>query len=392
MEISNFGAMEGLIIGYDAKRAALNTTGLGNYSRLVIDVMSAAYPGCQFRLYSPAAEVNSRLNPLIERGNVSLVTPAGPLKAVRPLWRSFGVASQAAADGVMLYHGLSNELPLNIRSSQLASVLTMHDVIYRRFPSDYRAADRALYDFKYGRSCRNATRIIAISECTRRDLTDIYGIDPQRIDVVYQGIDPVFAAAVGREQREKARTDYGLPERFILSVGTVSARKNQLLAVKALRGLPSDVKLAIVGRRTSAYAAEIDAYISSHGLADRVVWLTDVPFSRLPELYAAARLSSYTSRYEGFGLPVVESLSCGTPVIAATGSCLEEAGGKGALYVGPDDVDAYVDAARRLLDDNYLHGKLADAGRRHVRRFSLAEMARLTMATYRKALIDTVFS
>ena len=201
--------------------------------------------------------------------------------------------------------------------------MTIHDLIYRRVPQDYKPVDRAMYDFKYSRSARNATRVIAISEKTRDDLVEDYQIDPAKIDVIYQGCDPRFGLPVEYDEKQRVRAAYALPERYFISVGTVQSRKNQLLAVKALERL--DLPLVIVGNRKSDYAGEVARYISSHGLSDRVMWLDKVPFADLPALYAMAEFSSYTSRYEGFGIPVIESLSAETPVIAATGSWLEEA-------------------------------------------------------------------
>ncbi|MDE6573727.1 MAG: glycosyltransferase, partial [Muribaculaceae bacterium] len=116
--------------------------------------------------------------------------------------------------------------------------------------------------------------------------------------------------------------------------------------------------------------------------------LENVPFADLPAIYANARLSTYTSRYEGFGLPVVESLSMGTPVIAATGSCLEEAGGEGAVYVNPDDVAAYAEAALHLLDDRIFYDKTVRLGLKHIRRFSAENFAKSTMACYKKAILS----
>ena len=148
--------------------------------------------------------------------------------------------------------------------------------------------DALIYDYKFRKAAENASRVIAISECTRNDIVEMYGIDPKKIDVVYQGCDPLFQAPVTLEARQRVKEKYNLPERFIVAVGTVESRKNQLLAVKALRGLPDDVKLVIVGRRT-AYATEIDNYIASQrGLASRVMFLEGVPFIDLPVIYALA--------------------------------------------------------------------------------------------------------
>lgn len=379
--------MEGLIIGYDGKRAVANNTGLGNYSRYVIDTLSIGFPRNTYRLYSPVEKENDRLAPLLARGNVELVGPSTSFgRHFGSLWRTLTITNQLAADDISIYHGLSNELPLNIGKASFPAVVTIHDLIYRRIPGDYKAIDRALYDYKYRKSAEIATRVIAISKKTRDDLIEDYQIDPAKIDIIYQGCDPRFGLPVSFDDKQRVRAAYRLPERYFISVGTVQSRKNQMLAVRALERL--DLPLVIVGNRKSDYAAEVAAYAGAHGLSDRVMWLENVPFADLPVLYAMADFSSYTSRYEGFGIPVIESLSAGTPVIAATGSCLEEAGGPGAVYVDPDDVDAFVENARRMSGDTIFHDKCASKGRQYIKRFSADEFARLTMACYRKAIIE----
>jgi glycosyltransferase involved in cell wall biosynthesis len=380
---------QGMIIGYDGKRAVCNMTGLGNYSRYVIDMLSVAYPNNQYRLYSPRLRDNDRLSPLLARGNVSVVTPNNTIgRKFGSLWRTLDMPIQLREEDVTIYHGLSNELPLTIGRTEIPTVLTVHDLIYRRVPEDYNAIDRRLYDFKYGKSAKIATRIIAISECTKRDLVNDYQIDPNKIDVIYQGCDPMFAMKVELAQRQAVRERYKLPQQYFISVGTVRRRKNQLLAVRALARLPREISLVIVSDMSGEYAEEVKREIARLNLADRVLWLQGVKFSDLPALYHEAIFSSYTSRYEGFGIPIIESLTVGTPVIATTGSCLEEAGGEGALYVDPDDLDGYVSNAQRLIEDEYLRRKLTERGARHIKKFNMAEFARLTMASYNKAIIN----
>lgn len=379
-----------LIVGLDGKRAVHNNTGLGNYSRYVLNIMSAAFPSTLFRLYTPSMASNERLEPLLARENVEVFAPSlrPDWAPVRAFWRTIDMPLQLHNDDVTVYHGLSNELPLTIKRV-CPSVVTIHDLIYRRHPGGYSAIDRKLYDFKYSRSARVATRVVAISERTKTDLIADYGIDPAKIDVIYQGVDPIFSLNIDTAKKQEVRSRYGLPERYIIAVGTVEERKNQLLAIEALRRLPQAVKLVIVGSMKSAYADEVRRAIERYGLADRVMHI-QAPFADLPALYADAVFSSYTSRYEGFGLPVVESLTVGTPAIACTGSCLEEAGGDGAVYVDPDDVEAYVGFANRLLDDTVFREKTARLGKRHVRRFSAENFAKATMATYNKAIIDSL--
>lgn len=380
---------QGMLIGMDGKRAVLNNTGLGNYSRYAVNILSLAYPGARFRLYSPEFRENDRLKPLLDRENVGLFVPSlhPDMGLTRSFWRTVDLPVQLKKDEVAVYHGLSNELPLTIKDV-CPAVVTIHDLIWRRSPDDYSAIDRRLYDFKYGRSARIASRVIAISECTKRDLMSDYGIPEDKIDVIYQGIDPVFSLAVDTAKRMEVRAKYKLPERYIISVGTVQPRKNQLLTVRALAELPERVKLVIVGSMKGTYADSVRREIEHLGLSDRVMHLQNVPLADLPALYACAEVSLYTSRYEGFGLPVVESLTVGTPVVACTGSCLEEAGGEGAVYVHPDDVGACADAVRHLLDSVVFHDKKAGLGKRHVKRFSAENFARETMACYKKAIIS----
>ena len=378
-----------MTVGMDAKRAVENFTGLGNYSRYAVNILSAAYPSTTFRLYAPRERDNDRLSPLLARDNVELVTanPTVDCGLMRALWRTVDLPAVLKADDVAVYHGLSNELPLTIKGV-CPSVVTMHDIIYRRFPADYGPIDRRIYDFKYGRSARLATRVIAISECTRRDIIADYDIDPAKIDVIYQGIDPVFTLKIDTAKRAEVRKRYSLPETFVLSVGTISPRKNQLLAVEGLALLPQAVRLVLVGGANKSYLAEIERRAAALGVADRVVRLQNVPLADLPALYSLAAVSSYTSRYEGFGLPVVESLCAGTPVIACTGSCLEEAGGDGAVYIEPDDARGWASQAQRIIDDIVCHDRLVRRGQAHVRRFSAENFAKATMAAYNKAILD----
>lgn len=364
--------MENLIIGYDAKRAVFNNTGLGNYSRLVVDLLARRNPSWDLRLYTPSPKrENPRLTPVLENKNVRLATPNGLIGKLLPsYWRSVkGMGAQAAADGVDIFHGLSGELPPDIFGCGVKTVVTIHDLIFRRCPENYTAADARIYDRKFRRAVERADAVIAISQRTKDDIVEFYHTDPAKITVVRQGCHSQFSPR-SAEEIAAVKSRYGISGRYIVAVGTVEIRKNQELAVKALPELPADVTLVVVGGAHGDYAKRLEATISRLGVASRVIRLQGVPFGDLPALYGGAEFSSYTSRYEGFGLPLIESLNCLTPAIAATGSCLEEAAGPGAFYVAPDDVEAYVDAARRLLADRELRATMAEAGREHCRQFS----------------------
>jgi glycosyltransferase involved in cell wall biosynthesis len=379
--------MEKLVVGYDAKRAVNNMTGLGNYSRLVVDVMSSTYPQNEHLLYSSKPNNNERLAPLLLRDNVKLrlAEPGFINKNLHFLWRSFSISSQLEYEKIDIFHGLSNELPLNIQHKNIPSVVTIHDIIYRRMPKCYKPIDRILYDYKYKKSCQNATRIIAISECTKRDIVNDYNINPDKIDIIYQGCHGQFLMPQSPEKLIEVKKKYSLPERFFVGVGTIEERKNQLLSLMALRDLPREISLVLVGRRTD-YAAILDRFIAKYNLQSRVKFIENVAFSDLPAIYKLAIFSSYPSRYEGFGLPVIESISTGTPVIAATGSCLEEAGGKGAVYVNPDDAEAFIFYAKKLIEDSDFGAQLRAFGSEYIKRFTVSSFAQNMMNTYIKTI------
>lgn len=380
--------MKQIRIGFDAKRAVRNFTGLGNYSRLIVDSLARRYPDNQYLMYSPDARPNRQLAPILDLENVELRLPATTAgKAMPSLWRISGITGDLRRDKIDLFHGLSNELPLNIEKSGIPSVVTIHDVIFRHFPQCYKPIDRKIYDYKFAKAARAATRVIAISECTRRDIVNSYGIPAGKIDVVYQGCDPSFSKEVTDMEIEGLRKKYGIDGPFIVTIGTVETRKNQLLAVKALRGLPGDISLVIVGRQTP-YADEIRRYIAANSLSDRVKWIEGAPFAELPAFYSAALFSTYTSRYEGFGLPVIESLSASTPVIIASGSCLEEAGGPSTPAVNPDDVDEMIHQCRLMIDDTNHRSSIAAAGHDYIARFNQETFTRKVMEVYDKALTN----
>ena len=374
-------------IGFDGKRAVANMTGLGNYSRLAIESLADERRTDSLLVYTPSMRDNPRLERLLHTYNVEFRLPAGKgLTARGSLWRTWGIAGDLRKDGIDLFHGLSNELPLSIKKTGIPSVVTVHDVIYRRLPYCYKAIDRLLYDFKYGRSCHNADRIIAISARTKLDIMELYGIPEEKIDVAYQGCDPQFRVQLSESAIEAVRKKYGLPDRYLLQVGTIERRKNLELSVRALPGLPGDVTLVAVGRDNN-YLEHVMRIASEAGVAERLKVLEGVPFMDLPALNQGAEAVLYPSRYEGFGIPVLEGLESLRPVVAATGSCLEEAGGNAAYYVDPDSPDQMTDILRNILTggdptiaERILEGKI------HASRFSNSNMAADILATYRKVL------
>lgn len=374
-----------MIIGYDGKRAINNMTGLGNYSRLVIESVALTFPASKLLVYTPKLSENPRLAEIRSLHNVEFRLPP-PQGFQGSLWRTFGMTNNLRADKVEIFHGLSNELPLNIKSSGIPSVVTIHDVIYRRRPQCYNAVDRILYDFKYGRSCHNATRIIAVSQRTKDDIVEIYGVSPEKIDVVYQGCDDSFKTVMPPDKLESIRRRLLLPQRYVLQVGTIEERKNLELTVRAMSSVPKDVKLLIVGRDRKGYLAKVKGIAKELGILSRLDIRHDITFADLPAVCQMAEVVAYPSFYEGFGIPVLEGLESRRPVIAATGSCLEEAGGEAAFYVHPDDPRAMGDIICGLLDGSISSADRIEKGLRHAARFNTSEMADRLMSIYEKTL------
>lgn len=372
-------------IGFEGKRAVSNMTGLGNYSRFVIEGLAEAYPDDSLLIYTPKMKDSPRLKPLLQADNVEFRFPA-PQGLKGSLWRSFGITNHLRADGVEIFHGLSNELPLNIRSSHVPSIVTMHDVIYRRMPECYKPIDRWMYDYKYGHSCKNADHIIAVSQRTKEDVVEFYGVDPDKVTVIYQGCDPQFRKKLSDDEIIGIRQKLQLPERYILQVGTIEKRKNLELTVRALQNISPDVSLVVVGRNHHGYKKQIVDLATRLGVLGRIVFLEGLPFNDLPGVYQASELVVYPSKYEGFGIPILEALESSKPVIAATGSCLEEAGGDDTLYIDPNSPEDMISAIHAILRDPASARMMAESGKKYAQQFHSEDMAHKIHAVYEKTI------
>ncbi len=374
-------------LAFDAKRIVRNTTGLGNYSRtLVTDLLRVTPSDWQLSLYAPDSG-RADLRALVPEGpRLHYVYPEGrPLALQRSLWRIGPIVGDLQRHGVQLYHGLTGELPRGLRRAGIPAVVTIHDLIFLRHPEYYPLIDRHIYAWKFRQACREATRIIAISERTRQDIIELGQVSPDRIDLIYQSCSPRFQGALPPSTLAEVRQHYLLPPRFMLSVGTIEARKNIGEAVSALSHLPSDIHLVAVGRATP-YAGRILAAARRQGLSDRVHFLHGVSDAHLQALYQLAEVFVYPSRYEGFGIPIIEAIHSGLPVVAATGSCLEEAGGPACHYVSPDDPQSLAAAVTRSLRGAEGREQRIAESRQYVRRFEGTDVASQVLAVYEKAL------
>ena len=372
-----------LTIGYDAKRAVSNGTGLGNYCRTLLNDLGTIDTTDSFRLYVPDLGRDDLRSQLDMPRNMNFVTPANKLvKPLRSLWRIKGIVNDLKRDGVDIYHGLTGELPLGLSEAGIKSVVTIHDLIFMRCPEYYNPVDVAIYKWKFRNAIRQANRIIAISECTRRDIMELGEIDDSRIDVVYQSCDTRFRQQVSPEQKQDVRARYSLPKRYVLFVGTIEERKNALLAAQALPYLSDEIHLVLVGRQT-AYAKTITSFARQNGLANRIHMLSGVPTSDLYAIYQQAECFVYPSRYEGFGIPIIEAIQSRLPVIACTGSCLEEAGGPDNVYVDPDEPQEMAMAIKSITDNPDAARQIVTRSLDYIRRFENGNVAQEMLNVYR---------
>ena len=370
-----------MIIGFDAKRIVRNGTGLGSYGRTLVNDL-AMVDDMELRLYAPDQGRIELRNQIMNRQNVTFCYPRRTFTSLgKALWRSKGMVSQLQKDGVQVYHGLSGELPHGISRRGIPSVVTIHDLIFMRHPEYYNKVDVKIYTKKFYQTLREADRIVAISECTRRDICELGQIDRSRVDLIYQSCAPRFTEEPDAKKMWQVREHYELPDRYVLCVGSIEQRKNALLAVQALHYLTDDVSLVIVGRETP-YADEVREYILAHRLSHRVLMLHGVPDDDLPSLYRMADAFVYPSRYEGFGIPIIEAIRMGLPVVACTGSCLEEAGGPDSLYVSPDDAEALAHALKQVLFGAPGREQRIERSRAYVRRFENTDAAQHFVELY----------
>ncbi|WP_080902558.1 glycosyltransferase family 1 protein [Parabacteroides sp. Marseille-P3160] len=368
-------------IAFDAKRITHNSTGLGNYSRFVVNTLCTFFPGNDYLLYAPDRGKEELRNQVKQDDSISYIYPRSGGKLQSSIWRTWGIPSSLKKEKADLFHGLSNELPLNIKKSGVPSVVTIHDLIFLRYPSYYKSIDRVIYNYKFKQACLNANKIIAISEMTRRDILSFYPIPEDKIEVVYQSCHATFKQRQTEQDRQRVKEKYHLPSAYILYVGSMEQRKNLLLLAKALKNIREDIKVVAVGKRTP-YAFLVESYIKENKMEGRLLLLHNVSFADLPALYQMASLFVYPSFFEGFGIPIVEALYSHIPVIGATGSCLEEAGGPDSLYTDPNNPEELQQLIEHILQNPSVAEQMCLKGDAYVRRFEDEVIASQIMNLY----------
>ena len=255
------------------------------------------------------------------------------------------------------------------------SVVTVHDLGYLYYPGAHRPFDRWYLHWSTRYHVRAARHLIADSQATRDDLIRHYRAAPERVTVVTPGCDEIFRPVTDANRLAQVKGRYNIRGDYLLHVGTLQPRKNVERLLGAFARLDGGLQLVLAGKRGWLYD-RIFRQVEELGLGDRVLFTGHVPQADLPSLMSGARLLAMPSLYEGFGLPVVEAMACGTPVVCSNASSLPEVAGDAALLVDPLDVEAWAEAMRRVLEDQRLRAELIARGLQQARQFSWGQCAR----------------
>ncbi|MDM1369493.1 glycosyltransferase family 4 protein [Myroides marinus] len=366
-------------IGFDAKRLFHNNTGLGNYSRDLVRILKTYYPNNDYILYNPKPK---DLPFFSDKNNFNIISPSGLMRKLHFIWRTYGIAKTATAKQLDIYHGLSGEIAVGLPSN-VKKVVTIHDLIFERYPYLYSKWDRKAHFKKFKYAVDNADAIVAISEQTKQDIVTYLKVAPEKIEVIYQGCAQAFKEHYTTNELQTTREKFNLPEQFVLNVGTIEERKNALSLVKAIKDL--NTKLVLIGRKTD-YAKSIDQYIAEHKIEHKVIFLHGVSLTELAHIYQLATVFAYPSIFEGFGIPIIEALYSGTPVITTNSGVFPEAGGPDSIYVNEYDVEQISDAISTLLKDETTRLQIAERGRVYAQKFNDEQIAKHWNNLYTKIL------
>jgi glycosyltransferase involved in cell wall biosynthesis len=286
--------------------------------------------------------------------------------------------------GAELFHATEHLLmPLR----DLPTVLTVHDLIYHLFPQYHKRLNYTYLNAAMPLYVQRADAVVTISESSKRDLVRLYGVDPQKVTVIYEAASAHLRPAP-RDDVDRVRQAYGLPESFVITVGTIEPRKNLSRLLDALmisRRSGHDVGLVIVGSKGWLYEG-FYRKLEQHEGREHVLLTGYLPDEDLAAVYSAAQLCVVPSLYEGFGLPVLEAMACGTPVACSNVSSLPELGGPAALYFDPCDAQEMAGCIGQLAGQPALREELRAKGMAQAARFSWERTARETFAVYQKVV------
>ncbi len=304
----------------------------------------------------------------------------------RIAWEQLALPEALHSRKVDVFHAPANVLPPRL---PCASVVTVHDLAFLRYPQFFRPTRRVYQRWFVRSSVGRASRIVAVSESTKRDLMELLSAPQEHIDVIYSGIAEDFQPIRDEATLAAFRAAHHLPERYLLFLGTLEPRKNLVGLIEAyalLRERHEGTPHLVIAGAKGWYYHELFERVRAHRLEDAITFAGYVAREEQPLWYSSAEAFVYPSLYEGFGIPVVEALACGTPTVTSNVSSLPEAAGPVALQVDPLDRAALAHAMHQALTDISVRRRAATEGPQWAQRFSIDTMARAHSLTYHKAV------
>ncbi|MGB0864426.1 MAG: glycosyltransferase family 4 protein [Saprospiraceae bacterium] len=332
-------------IGFDAKRIFQNATGLGNYSRTLVRNLNKFHRQYDLHLFTPKVKDNEWAADFQRKYTTHTATfkPA-------TLWRTFRMTKDIDRNEIDIYHGLTHELPFGIHRSKVKSIVTVHDLIFKIYPHQYKPIDRKIYDWKLKYACKAADKILAISEHTKRDIIKYYGTSPDKIEVIHQSCSDDFFNKKSETEIQEISKNHQLPKEYLLYVGSIIERKNLLTLVKSLPLLEHKMPLVVIGGGKE-YKNLVLKYIQENQLQKQVIFLKNVANEDLPAIYQKAKVFVYPSLYEGFGIPIIEAIFSQTPVVTTRESALPEAAGEFSYYIKGTDANELAQTINGILNN-----------------------------------------
>jgi glycosyltransferase involved in cell wall biosynthesis len=364
-------------IGLDGIPLAFARTGVGHYTFEIAQALTRVAPEYHFQFLYP-----SSFAPVNISGAVPAVrVPVGP---VGRHWWSTGLPKYVRREKFDLFHGTNYDVPL---WRQCATVLTVHDLSLLLFPETHEKRSVTRARRRLPMMLKTADAVIVPTDAIRQEVADYFGVKQQKLFVVHEAPREFFVP-VDQEMTVATREKFGIGDEFVLAVGTIEPRKNLQTLIEAFERVVKareNVQLVIAGGR-GWLSGPVFSLLERSPVRSRIVLTDYLHDSDLRDLYSACRVFVYPSLYEGFGLPPLEAMACGAPVIASSVSALVETTGDAALLVEPKDVDGFAAAIIEVLSDAELRGKLSTAGHRRAKEFSWDKAAIETLSVYDRTL------
>jgi len=366
-----------LEIYLDGKRFFYNHTGLGNYSRWLVNAYHQEFPEDHLVVLKPGKK-HSKYSALLEDTDIKTLRYPSMAGMARSLVSAKWIPDKA------IYHGLSAEIPLNMGVKSRNGLITVHDVIFKARPQDYRWHDRMMYDFKLKFALERIPQVVAISLKTKQDLIEYYQVPEEKINIIYQNCDELFYQSQNPSEVNSISIMDNLPSVYWICVGSFNPRKNQESILSAYRCISEDLRIPVLmiggGNDKSTFRKKVE----QSGFGKWFIFPEQISNMQLAVLYKKSIGLIYPSLYEGFGIPAVEALASGVPVIAHEGTAVEEAAGEGGLFVNTLIADQLSDAMMRIQESDSLRNALITKGLEHIKTFDVKKNMILQKNVYEK--------